>query len=282
MKILQHNSIASNTLAATFNKGKRQMTHYVSTEDINCYGYKLRNQGMNQEEYRNNPVVLWAHEISGGFFEKSPAPGDLIVGKNISLTINNDGIEAVTEFADTDLGNEVMTLNMDGFLNAWSVRWDFLNDADTDISMIGDIPLVLNWKVKEYSSCVIPGNPYATNKLQQALSLVKTPMLKNLFGNQLMVAKFNEELAGLKLGYDTKLTEIETKLSDSGITKKDLQDIRAEFKSLHNEFKKYTTDKLLQLAFNNLTLKENLHSFILSKISGEAEKVIRKYIGKVD
>lgn len=281
-KILQHNSIISiKELAAQFDESKRQMRHIVSTEDINCYGYILRNAGMDDTEYRKNPVVLWAHEVSGGFFEKSPNPSDLIVGKNISLTVTDKGIEAITEFADTELGNEVMNLNMDGFLNAWSVRWDFVNGEDKDLSFVNDIPIVINWKPREYSSCVLPGNPYATNKLEQALSIVKTPLMKNYLHNQLITAKINDDIKNLELNIDEKIKN----LAPNTITEKQLNDLKNSVSADIGRVKKELSDKVLKLAYDMLSLKENLHSQILTSISArlnsDIEKAIKRATGKI-
>lgn len=285
-KILQHNSIVSigdlsRNLQASFDEKKRQMTHIVSTEDVNCYGYILRNQGMNQEEYRKNPVVLWAHELSGGFFESSPSPGELIVGKNISLSVTDKGIEAVTEFADTDLGNEVMKLNFEGFLNAWSVRWDFVEGEDKDLSFVNEVPIVINWKPKEYSSCVLPGNPYATNKLEHALSVVKTPLMKGYLHNQLITAKINDDIKALEINFDKKLEGIKPgELSD-----KQLADLKNELKADMGRIKSEMSEKVLKLAFDMLNLKENLHSQILTSISkrlnSDIEKAIRRAKGQI-
>lgn len=286
-KILQHNSILAigdivKNLQASFDEKKRQMTHIISTEDVNCYGYILRNQGMNQEEYRQNPVVLWAHELSGGFFEKSPSPGELIVGKNLSLNVTERGIEAVTEFADTDLGNEVMRLNMDGFLNAWSVRWDFVDGEEKDLSFVNEVPIVINWKPKEYSSCVLPGNPYATNKLEHALSVVKTPLMKGYLHNQLVTAKINDDIKSLEITFDKKILD----LKPGELTEKQINDLRNDLKAEIGRTKKELQERVLKLAFDMLNLKENLHSQILTSISKrlnqDIETAIRKYTGKLD
>jgi hypothetical protein len=284
-KELNQNSIISldRELQFNFNQEKRQLTHYVSTENVNCYGYILRNAGMNDEEYRLNPVMLWAHELSGGFFERTPKPSELIIAKNISLKADDKGVESVTEFADTDLGNEIMNFNASGFLNAWSVRWDTLND-DSDISIVNEVPIVLNWKVKEISSCVMPGNPYATNKLQMALSEARTPLMKGYLHNQLMTAKFSEELEQFRLTFENKLKEVGN--SDNSLSPESLKNLKNEILADFGRFKKDTTDKFMKLAFDNLTLKGNLHSEILTSISNSLdvriEKVIRKYLGKVD
>lgn len=286
-KILQHNSIISigegeKNLVASFDEKKRQMTHIVSTEDINCYGYMLRNQGMNQDEYRKNPVVLWAHELSGGFFEKSASPGELIVGKNLSLTVTDRGIEAVTEFADTDLGNEVMKLNMDGFLNAWSVRWDFVEGEEKDLSFVNEVPIVINWKPKEYSSCVLPGNPFATNKLQQALNIATTPLMKGYLQNQLVTAKINDDIKALEINFNTKLLD----LKPGELTDKQINDLRNDLKTEIGRTKKELQERVLKLAYDMLNLKENLHSQILTSISKrlnqDIETAIRRYTGKLD
>lgn len=286
-KILQHNSIiaigdGAKNLQASFDEPKRRMTHIVSTEDVNCYGYILRNQGMNQDEYRNNPVVLWAHELSGGFFEKSPSPTELIVGKNISLNVTDRGIEAVTEFADTALGNEVMQLNFTGFLSAWSVRWDFVEGEDKDLSFVNEVPIVINWKPKEYSSCVLPGNPFATNKLEQALSAVSTPIMKGYLHNRLVTAKINDEIRQVEQSLESKIDNIKP----DSLTEKQVTDLRNELRSEIKRSTKDITERVLKLAYDMLTLKENLHSQILTSISNRLNQdinaAIRKYTGKLD
>jgi len=237
---------------------------------------------MNQEEYRLNPVMLWAHELSGGFFEGNPKPSDLIIAKNISLSPDSKGVESVTEFADTELGNEIKNFNLSGFLNAWSVRWDFVEGEEKDLSFVNEVPIVINWKVKEISSCILPGNPRATNKLQQALSIATTPLMKGYLQNQLVTAKINDDIKALEINFDKKMLD----LKPGELTEKQINDLRNDLKTEIGRTKKELQERVLKLAFDMLNLKENLHSQILTSISKrlnqDIETAIRRYTGKLD
>lgn len=276
MEKLKNQPILKNdkSLKLNFNSETRTLTHYISTEDINCYGYRLLNSGIRKTRYDKNPIVLWQHELEGGLCSSAPKPKDLIIGSCLGTDIDNKGILAHTQFADTELGNDIMELNASGLLNAWSVRWEFETDEETDMLMIQDIPTVKAWEMLEYSSVVLPGNPSAVNELNQMLAHTKSDRIKRFLAFDLAKAEVYTQINALH----EKLEKLGEKPDNS----KEITDFKNEIKTELKRFQKHTTEKLMEFALSMQNLKGNLHSELLTSIPDFVNRGIRKAQGKLD
>ena len=255
----------------SFNEKERTIEHYISTETINRYGYRLKNDGLNDTDYRKNPIVLYNHTLSG--FCDNPPPKELIIGKNLSFSTDSTGILAVTKFADTPLGEDIMQMNKEGLMKAWSVGWNS-NDGFVEVDKI---PTMLKWELLEYSSVIIPANPDAVNKM---LSFTHTNSLKRVLNLDLAILSYKQE-------FDNELSELKEKIKllttpDTSGSDKKIIDTKNELKSLLNDNRKKTNELFYDVISRMNNLESNLHNNILSRMPNIIEGAVRKYLGKVD
>lgn len=152
-----------NNFTRKFNDKERTIIHYITTKIVDRFGDIVYPDGMDDTDYRKNPVVLFAHDSR-----------KLAIGKNIWLKKDSKGIIAKTQFADTELGRELYRLNRDGFLNAWSIGFTIPEGGSEIIDGINHIK---KWILLEYSNVPIPANPECLNLIlkdfQNNTSLIK-------------------------------------------------------------------------------------------------------------
>lgn len=260
-----------------FNEKDRTLEHYVSTEDVNRYGYRLKNSGINETNFRKNPVVLYQHSL-GGFCESVPTPEKLIVANNQLFRQDGKGVIAKTKFLPTALGDEIMEFNKNGWMKAWSVSWGFLNPDDNFINE-DNIPTVLEWDIREYSAVIIPGNPGAVNNM---LSMTKTSSLKKLLMWDSVILGYKEQFDNELISLKEMIQKLSAPENTKDLDNKKLTDLKNELKSVINDHKKQTTELFMGVAAKLGNLETNLHKTLLSKIGNVVESTIRKYLGKVD
>lgn len=88
----------------------RTMTFRASIETEDRAGDVIKAEGWDLENYRQNPVVLWAHRH------------DLLpIGKSVDIWVENGALFAAIEFAGTDFAQQIKELFEGGFLRGVSV-----------------------------------------------------------------------------------------------------------------------------------------------------------------
>jgi hypothetical protein len=250
---------------------------------VNEYGYRLKTKGMNDEDYRNNPQVLYLHFRGDNFFLPPSRPSETIIGSNQSFTKHKDGfLSAITKFAETDLGEEIMQFNKAGLLNAWSVSWGWMepDDWEKDYSELDGVPTVGKWRLKEYSSCPLPANPDATNRLnlETMLSQSRVPYFQQSLSSAIVTYDLKAEIKILT----DKYNELKSMLESSGtVTQKDLTELKTAFQSQLGDLKKYVKEILFEITSNNLSFKTNLDKETLIKMEKVANDCILRYAGKI-
>jgi uncharacterized protein len=139
------------------NSEERTVTAVISTGAIDRDKEVLVPKGADLENFRKNPVVLWAHDHS------IPA-----IGKALHITVKGKKIIAKVKFATTPFADEIFSLFKDGILNAFSVGFmptkshsptpkDILKNPElVDAYRIFD-----NWELLEFSPVNVPANPEA-------------------------------------------------------------------------------------------------------------------------
>lgn len=185
---------------------KMTLTHFITTVTPDRYGEIVNPYGMDSRNFRKNPVVLFGHDINR-----------TVIGKNLSLSVDDFGVKATTQFADTEAGREVYRLNKDGFLNAWSIG--FIprkvihqkakgNDKEELFTIIDE------WELIEYSSVVIPANPDSLNLL---LKEVRSDEIKSLLEGNASIENLLRQIERLELRsqkLECELTELESRIAD--------------------------------------------------------------------
>ena len=100
----------------TADTGVRRMT--ITTRDVDREGDIVDPGGCDYQAYMaKNPIVLFAHDYTGGAGAASPT----IVGRTRSLSIGTYDIQSEYEFAPTPFAQQVRELVDRGLLNSASV-----------------------------------------------------------------------------------------------------------------------------------------------------------------
>jgi phage head maturation protease len=143
---------------AEVKKDERAVISYISTVDKDRDNEQLMPDGVDLENYRKNPVVLYGHQYSS-----------LPIGKNIWIKQDDRGLIAKTVFAKTEFADQLYnayTEDVGGtgpLLKAWSVgfipkKWRDKEEKDAE-----DSPnrIYTEWELLEYSAVPIPSCPSA-------------------------------------------------------------------------------------------------------------------------
>src|SRR5438128_3690006 len=95
---------------AEVNEEERTITAYITTETMDRDREVVLASGGDLNNYRKNPVVLWAHDSHG-----TP------VAKNLWIRSDNQGLLAKTQYAKTAKAEEIWQLRKGGFLKGYSI-----------------------------------------------------------------------------------------------------------------------------------------------------------------
>ncbi len=142
----------------TFNDREMTIEHYISTSTPDRYGEVINPAGMDDTNFRKNPVVLFCHDSR-----------NIVIGKNLTLVPDDFGIRAVTKFADTETGRELYRLNREGFLNAWSIGFIPKSRPERRTVNGSEVSYIADWELIEYSSVPVPANPDSINLILKEL-----------------------------------------------------------------------------------------------------------------
>lgn len=162
----------------SFDDNEMTITHYISTPTPDRYGDIVHPEGMLEEQFRKNPVVLLNHDSS-----------KMIIGKNLWLEKTETGVLAKTQFADTETGREIYRLNKAGFMNAWSIGFMI---PEGGLEMRDGKRHIIKWELLEYSSVAVPANPDCINLVMKSLKTIFPQ--KNITGAQM---EHNEKIPAL-------------------------------------------------------------------------------------
>ncbi|HVQ96126.1 MAG TPA: hypothetical protein VMU51_34215 [Mycobacteriales bacterium] len=139
----------------------------ASTEGLNRYGFRLRNDGWRLDHYQANPVFLWMHDTWSPPIGRAEASLDS-GGKTLAA--------AVTFDSEDEFAAGIERKYRAGFLNAVSVGWDFVNPDGSPIldwwrltpeQMVSD---QVFYDLCEISAVPVPGDPGALTQ-QHRLAL---------------------------------------------------------------------------------------------------------------
>lgn len=99
------------------------ITFRASVESEDRAGDVIKAEGWELDNYRSNPVVLWAHRH------------DLLpVGKSVDIWIEKEALMATIEFAPTEFAQQIRRLFEDGFLRGVSVGFRALKSSPRSAS----------------------------------------------------------------------------------------------------------------------------------------------------
>ncbi len=145
--------------AVEIKDGERAVIATVSTDAIDRDMEVVMPKGVDLAQFRENPVVLWAHDY------KQPPIGRC---QWIKLSKDRRRLIAKTEFNHTPLGEMTYNLYRDGYLKAFSIGFLVKAASPPSIKEMEERPeLEQCWAIiresvmLEYSAVPIPSNPEA-------------------------------------------------------------------------------------------------------------------------
>jgi HK97 family phage prohead protease/HK97 family phage major capsid protein len=129
----------------------RRLRALIAAESLDRQSEVLLATGVELENYRRNPVILWNHDAN------TPP-----IGRAVSLEIEPGvGLWADNEFAPTPFAAELFELYRGGYLNAFSVGFRPL-ETERKARRAGQTgATVLRWELVEQSAVAVPANPDA-------------------------------------------------------------------------------------------------------------------------
>jgi len=176
------------TTEKSFNDSEMTITHYISTVTPDRFGDIVNPFGMDADNYRKNPIVLFGHSHN--------ARGN-VIGKNIALYQDNFGVKAITKFADTPAGKDLYKLNKEGYLNAWSIGFipkKTKSQSTTCNNQPATYNIIDEWELLEYSSVAIPANPDALNLMFKEINSTEVLQEINYALLKIEIEKLKQEM----------------------------------------------------------------------------------------
>jgi HK97 family phage prohead protease len=149
----------SGEVKAVAGKGPRVRRFIITTDTIDRDGDVVLPKGLELDEYRRNPVLLWSHR-----FDMPP------IGKCLDLGLAGDHVVwADFEFAEHEFAEQVFKLYSGGYLNACSIGFRTLQSGPPDSSIFMSRPqdasrcqrVIYRALLLEVSAVPIPANPDA-------------------------------------------------------------------------------------------------------------------------
>ncbi len=99
----------------------------ISTSKVNSYGSRVMTAGIDTEQYKRNPIVLWMHSRPYGMSENEPLP----IGKMTNLREEEDRLIGTIEFDDNDdFAKKIKSKYESGILNMVSAGLEVVELSD--------------------------------------------------------------------------------------------------------------------------------------------------------
>lgn len=136
-----------------------------STAAVDRYGEIVNQESWNLDHYKNNPVILWAHNLS---FTQDQPP----IGKAVRIEVERGkGLVFDIQFDMKDpFAADIARKYKEGFLNAFSVGFiSHARASDDDGNTI-----LLENELLELSAVPVPANPEALQALKQRSFAVRS------------------------------------------------------------------------------------------------------------
>lgn len=184
----------------SFDENERSVISFISTISPDRYDEIVMPEGVDTKDYEKNPVVLLNHT--------SPLP----IGKNLWIKKEVTGIKAKTQFADTELANDVMKLYKGGFMRAFSIGFKPIKvDFDEKKRKI-----FTQSELYEYSAVTIPANQDA---LMLSYKSVQSKELREILEREIKEVEIYEKMEAMKQDIYKTLETYKPTIIDEDILK---------------------------------------------------------------
>ncbi|MEI8017347.1 MAG: hypothetical protein WCH39_04055 [Schlesneria sp.] len=177
----------------------------ISTATIDRVGDLLIPRGCHLENYSKNPVVMWAHGLEG---IGQPIGTSRDANGQVAVTVSDDDVQATSWFSQTSLeAAQIFELIDEGIVRATSVRETPIKSRLRHDPTQGDVLIVEEWDLEEWSWCAIGVNPDAVAKTLHRNRLGGQPItpsiMKSLTAVATPVKRFGIGISTEKLMSDT-------------------------------------------------------------------------------
>jgi len=163
-------------------------TAIISTATIDRVGDVLIPRGCRIENYRKNPVVLWAHGLEG---ITRPIGTSRDASGNLAVFISDNDVRATSWFSQKSLeSSQIFELIDEGIIRATSVRETPIKSRIQRDPVAGEILIVEEWDLEEWSWCAVGVNPDAVAKTLHRNRLGGQPITPSILKSLKAVAPF--------------------------------------------------------------------------------------------
>lgn len=178
----------------------------ISTDTVDRVGDLLIPAGCRIENFRKNPVVLWAHGLEG---IGRPIGTSRDPDGNLAVSISKHAVEATSWFSQSSLeAAQIFELIDEGIVRATSVRETPIKSYVRHDPEEGDVLVVEEWDLEEWSWCAVGINPDAVAKTLHRNRLGGQPISKAILKSLNAVSP---TLRRLGVGFLTENTVAERK-----------------------------------------------------------------------
>jgi len=199
--------------------GKRTIEFVASTEAVDRYGDIIRTSGWKLDNYRKNPVFLWAHKS-----------GEPPIGRTVDVHVETAPVPALiqhVEFADAatyKFADTVFHLYKGGYMRAVSVGFMPLaaptRITDSEGNATGGYEFT-SQELLELSAVSLPANPEALARMQSRgfaaadLERVFTPAMSEEAVYRELIA-VHQEISKIAVGLATQAVRAALKIENLG------------------------------------------------------------------
>lgn len=151
---------------------ERTLIFKISDETLDRYKEIMTARGCMVENYRKNPVVLWAHNRS----QELPP-----IGKALWIKIEEKSVKAKVQFAPTEFATTIYNLYKEGYMNGISVGYTIedYTDVSGEDSGVTVKKIINKWDLLEFSAVPVPANPNALVEAGQVIGDIPKAILKD-------------------------------------------------------------------------------------------------------
>lgn len=183
----------------------------ISTSTIDRVGDVLIPSGCQLTHYRKNPVVLWAHGLEG---IGHPIGTSLSPDGQLAIVITENEVQATSWFSQSLLAAaQIFELIDEGIVRATSVRETPIKSHLQHDSDAGDILIVEEWDLEEWSWCAVGVNPDALAKTLHRNRLGGRPIVPSIKKSLIAVAPTFRRLG---VGFQAEKSMTEASPTDNG------------------------------------------------------------------
>ena len=241
----------------------------ISTSKVNSYGSRVMTAGIETEQYKRNPIVLWMHSRPYGMSESEPLP----IGKMTNLRVVEDRLIGTIEFDDKDeFAKKIKSKYESGILNMVSAGLEVVElSDDPNLILPGQRRMTIKRsKLREVSCVDIGANDdslrlYYVDKMNENAEGIDSivPLLSD-YKNNKKDKEMNEVAKQLNLADKASEREV-----IDAIVK--LQEENKKLKQEREQERERRINAMLDMAINEKRLsKEQRETFaLIGKTNGE-------------